>query len=156
MSKYLSGFVALAGIYIAAGRKGAVPIGIALFASWRLVFLYLLVIELVQVPLFYFLFGSLASRMLWVQRLKKKYQAQRNKIMHSKPFLAAKKYGGWGVFFVVAMPAFTGGVLGGVLLARILGLNQRKSILAIISGILICNAGLVFGIVGIKYLLNQF
>ncbi len=154
MFKHLSAFAALTGIYIAAGRKGAVPIGIALLDSWQLVFIYLLIIELVQVPLFNFLFGSLASRMVWAQRLKKKYQAQRNKIMHSKSFLAAKKYGGWGVFFVVAMPAFTGGVLGGVLLARLLGLRRRKSILAIIAGILTCNAGLVFGVVGIKWLLT--
>lgn len=152
MVKYISEFMALVGIYIAAGRKGAVPIGIALFASWRIVFLYLLIIELVQIPLFYFLLGPFTSRMIWVQRLKTKYQAQRTKIMHSKPFLAAKKYGGWGVFFVVAMPAFTGGVLGGVLLARLLGLTQRKSMLAILAGILVCNAGLVFSVVGIKWL----
>lgn len=152
MAKYLSEFIALVGIYIASGRKGAVPIGIALFGSWQLVFLYVLIIELVQMPLFYFLLGPLASRIMWIQRLKIKYQGQRSKIMHSKPFLAAKKYGGWGVFFIVAMPAFTGGVLGGVLLARLLGLNQRKSMLAILAGILICNAGLVFGVVGIKWL----
>ena len=154
MVKKISEFMALVGIYIAAGRKGAVPIGIALFSSWRVVFLYLLIIELVQIPLFYFLLGPLAFRMVWVQRLKTKYQAQRTKIMHSKPFLTAKKYGGWGVFFIVAMPAFTGGVLGGVLLARLLGLRRRKSILAIIAGILTCNAGLVFGVVGIKWLLT--
>ncbi len=152
MGKSINEFMALVGIYIAAGRKGAVPIGIALFGSWQVVFLYILIIEVVQVPLFYFLLGPLASKMKWVQRLKIKYQSQRHKIMHSKPFLAAKKYGGWGVFFVVAMPAFTGGVLGGVLLARVLGLNQRKSMLAILAGILTCNAGLVFSVVGIKWL----
>ncbi|MDD5491451.1 MAG: small multi-drug export protein [bacterium] len=152
MAKYFKEFIALAGIYIASGRKGAVPIGIALFGSWQIVFLYLLIIELAQVPLFYILLGPVASRTAWVQRLKTRYQPQRHKITHSKPFIAAKKYGGWGVFFIVAMPAFTGGVLGGVLLARLLGLNQRKSMLSILGGILACNAGLVFGVVGIKWL----
>jgi uncharacterized membrane protein len=152
MAKYLKELLALTGIYIASGRKGAVPIGIALFGSWQIVFLYVLIIELVQVPLFYVLLGPVASRAVWVQRLKARYQSQRHKIMHSKPFLAARKYGGWGVFFIVAMPAFTGGVLGGVLLARLLGLNQRKSLLAILTGILVCDAGLVFSVVGIKWL----
>lgn len=154
MLRYFQEFIALIGIYIASGRKGAVPIGIALFSSWQLVFLYILIIEVVQVPLFYVLLGPVASRIVWVQRLKTRYQTQRHKIMHSKLFLAARKYGGWGVFFVVAMPAFTGGVLGGVLMARLLGLNQRKSILSILSGILVCDAGLVFGVVGIKWLLT--
>lgn len=145
-----SQFIALVGIYIASGRKGAVPIGIALFGSWQLVLLYILIIELVQIPLFYFLLGPLASRMTWGQRLKIKYQPQRNKIMHSKMFLAARKYGAWGIFFVVAMPAFSGGVLGGVLLDRLLGLDRRKSIIAILCGILACNIGLIFGVEGIK------
>lgn len=154
MLKYFKECIALAGIYIASGRKGAVPIGIALFGSWQIVFLYVLIIELVQVPLFYVLLGPVASRTAWVRRLKTRYQTQRHKIMRSKLFLAARKYGGWGVFFVVAMPAFTGGVLGGVLMARLLGLNQRKSMLAILSGILVCDAGLVFGVVGIKWLFS--
>jgi uncharacterized membrane protein len=150
MAKYFNEFIALTGIYIVSGRKGAVPIGIALFGSWQIVFLYLLIIELGQVPLFYVLLGPVASRTVWVQRLKTRYQPQRHKIMHSKLFLAARKYGGWGVFFMVAMPAFTGGVLGGVLMARLLGLNQRKSILVILAGILICDTVLVLGVVGIK------
>ncbi len=156
MVKYVSEFIALVGIYIASGRKGAIPIGIALFDSWQLVFLYLLVIELAQVPLFYFLLGPLAARLTWVRRLKIKYQVQRNKIMHSKLFLAAQKYGNWGVFFTVVMPAFTGGVLGGVLLARLLGLNRRKSIIAILAGILVCNMGLIFGVEGFKQLVSRF
>ncbi|MDD5258777.1 MAG: small multi-drug export protein [bacterium] len=154
MVKYLSEFIVLAGIYIAAGRKGAVPIGIALFGSWQIVFLYILIIELAQVPLFYFLLGSLASRMMWVQRLKKKYQPQRHKIMHSKLFLSAKRNGGWGVFFIVAMPAFTGGVLGGVVLARLLGIKPRQSIPAILAGILVCDAGLIMSVEGIKWLFD--
>lgn len=152
MAKYFSEFIALVGIYIASGRKGAVPIGIALFGSWRLVLGYLLIIELVQIPLFYFLFGPVASHLSWIQRLKHRNARQKNRIMQGKFFLYARSYGAWGVFLVVVSPAFTGGVLGGVLLARLLGLNQRKSILALLSGILVCNIGLIFGIEGIKRL----
>ncbi|MBI5555152.1 MAG: small multi-drug export protein [Elusimicrobia bacterium] len=152
MVKYVSEFIALVGIYIASGRKGAVPIGIALFGSWRLVLGYLLIIELAQIPLFYFLLGPVAARFLWVQRIKDKYQVNQNKIAQTKTFITAKKYGGCGVFIVVAAPAFTGGVLGGILLARLLGLSRRKSIMAILCGILVCNMGLIFGIEGIKQL----
>ena len=150
MAKYFTEFIALVGIYIASGRKGAVPIGIALFGSWQLVLLYILIIELIQVPLFYFLLGPLATQIAWAQHLKIKYQPQRNRNMHSKIFIAAKRYGAWGIFFVVAMPAFSGGVLGGVLLDRLLGLDRRKSIIAILCGILACNMGLIFGMEGIK------
>lgn len=159
MAKYLSQFIAVVGIYIASGRKGAVPIGIALFGSWRLVLVYLLIIELVQIPLFYFLFGPVASHLSWIQRLKYRYARQKTRIMQGKFFQYARAYGAWGVFLIVAAPAFTGGVLGGVLLARLLGLSRRKSIIAILSGILACNIGLIFGIEGIKrlfFLLSLF
>ena len=156
MAKYFTEFIALAGIYIASGRKGAVPFGIALFGSWRLVLAYLLVIELVQIPLFYFLFGPIASRLSWIQSLKHRYARQKTKIMQGKFFQYARSYGAWGVFLVVASPAFTGGVLGGVLLARLLGLNRRKSIIAILCGILACNIGLIFGVEGIRRLGSFF
>jgi len=152
MAKYLSEFIALVGIYIASGRKGAVPIGIALFGSWRLVLVYLLIIELVQIPIFYFLLGPVASRLSWIQRLKHRYARQKTKIMQGKFFQYARAYGAWGVFLVVAAPAFTGGVLGGILLAKLLGLSRRKSIMAILCGILVCNLGLIFGVEGIKQL----
>lgn len=152
MVEYLSEFIALVGIYIASGRKGAVPIGIALYGSWWLVFIYLLIIECAQIPLFYFLLGPVASRLSWIQKVKHRYHRQKARIMQGKLFQYARTYGAWGVFLVVVMPAFTGGVLGGILLARLLKLSLQKSIIAILCGILVCEAGLIFGVEGIKKL----
>ena len=145
MFKEISHFFTLLGIYIMLGRKGAIPLGIALFDSWVPVFIYVLFIEIIQIPLFFYLLGPLAQRLAWVQRFKKNFSGQRDKLADSKLFKFAKKHGIWGVLFIVSMPAGTGGVLGGILLIKLLGIERRKGSAAILLGILICNCGLVFG-----------
>ncbi len=145
MFKEIGHFFTLLGIYIMLGRKGAIPLGIALFDSWPLAFAYVLIIELVQIPLFFYLLGPVAQRLPWVQRLKRGFYGQRRKMADAKLFKFAQKHGLWGVLFVVSMPAGTGGVLGGILLTKILGLDRKKGISVILLGILICNFSLVFG-----------
>jgi uncharacterized membrane protein len=145
-------FVSLVGIYLALGRKGAIPVGIALLGSWIIVFWYVLIIEFVQIPLFYFLLGPVAHRLPLVQRLKNKFAPQKSKIESSLFFRRAQKFGAWGIFLVVAMPAGTGGVLGGILLARILRIEAGKSLTAVISGIITCNLVLVIATQGFRQL----
>ena len=152
MLKTVKQFLSLVGIYIALGRKGAIPVGIALVGSWVTVFWYVMVIELVQIPLFYYLLGPVAQHLPLVQRLKKKFAPQKTKIENSRFFQKAQRFGAWGVFLVVAMPAGTGGVLGGILLARILRLELGKSLTAVLSGIITCNLFLVLGTQGFRQL----
>ena len=50
---------------------------------------------------------------------------------------AIRKYGAWGLLLFVAIPMPTTGVYTGALLAWLLGVNRRQSLLAIIVGVLI-------------------
>lgn len=156
MTKYITTFFSLVLTYILLGRKGAVPVGIAFLNSWPIVFLYMLIIELVQIPLFYFLFGPVASQLEWVVKLKRKFSTQKAKIEKTKVFKYAEKIGPLGVFIVVVTPAGTGGVLGGVLLSKLLNLDFYRSLAAIIGGILICNLGLILGVEWFKRLILLF
>jgi hypothetical protein len=146
MTKYITTFFTLVLTYILLGRKGAVPFGIAFFHSWLVVLVYMLIIELIQIPLFYFLFGPVASRLGWVIKLKARFRDERIKIEGTKIFKYAHKIGALGVFLVAVMPAGTGGVLGGIVLSKLLKLDFYKSLTAIISAILVCNLVLILGV----------
>ena len=156
MTKYITAFFTLVLTYLLLGRKGAIPIGIAFFNSWVVVFIYMLIIELVQIPLFYFLFGPVASQLGWVVKLKRRFSGQKAKIEKTKIFNYAQKIGALGVFIVVVTPAGTGGVLGGVVLSKLLNLDFYKSLTAIIGGIFICNLGLILGVEWFKRLILLF
>ena len=57
---------------------------------------------------------------------------------------------------MVVTPAGTGGVLGGIVLGKLLNLGFYKSLPAIIGGILICNLGLILGVEGFKRFILMF
>lgn len=139
-------FVTLFISYYAFGRKVAVPVGINLFESWLVLLGWLFFIEAVQIPLFYFLLGPLAAKIPSVVKLKRKFSQQKKKILTLRMFRYFQQYGIWGVFIVVSMPAATGGVLGGVLLSKILGIGYKKSVAALLSGLIVGELLLIFGV----------
>lgn len=146
MAENFKKFITLFVSYYAFGRKVAVPVGINLFESWLFLLGWLFLIEAIQIPVFYFLLGPVAAKIPSVVRLKKKFSQQKKKILTLKTFRYLQRYGVWGVFVVVSMPAATGGVLGGVLLAKMLGVGQKKSIAALLSGLIAGELLLIFGV----------
>lgn len=146
MAQYLSKFFSLMASYFMLGRKGAVPFGFVLFNSPTVVFLNMLVIEFLQIPVLHFLLGPVASKINLVVKLKEHFSREKTGLMKSKIFRHAQKFGAWGVFLVVAMPAGSGGVLGGIILTKLLGINYAKSLAAMVCGIIVCNYFLVYSV----------
>lgn len=112
--------------------RGSIPFGIAIGMNPLLVVLLSIATNIVLIPLVYTglnLFWKYVEDWKIVESYVKRL---RNK---SDPYI--DKYGSFGVFFFVSVPLPGSGVYTGVLIAWLLGMEQRKAILPITFGVLV-------------------
>ena len=152
--------------HIFASRLISIPVAVALFIKWYIAVIFIFIMDLAQVPLFYYVYESpqkikylMARLRLWRMRLQRLYKREtitrRDRNWQALLLKRAQRLGQWGVVFVSAMPSLGGGMWSGVLLAHLLKLNKKRSYLLLAAGSLISCLVLALGFGGIKALIMQ-
>lgn len=137
---FLATFIAA---YILGGRKIGIPYGIAMTSSpWLVIFLSLL-LELIQIPFFYSLYGK-SRDIKWLERFHHHAKKGRKKLKESKSWKWARRFGTAGIFLISSLPSFGGGIWSSVLLAFMLKTDKKVSYFMILSGSFICIFSLAY------------
>jgi uncharacterized membrane protein len=160
--KFILKTLALVITHIVASRLISIPIAVAIFVKWYLAVLFIFVMDLAQVPLFYYIYERpqkirfITARLrLWRQRwnstgYKKKRIFREDRNWQALVLKRAQKFGQWGVMLVSAMPSLGGGMWTGVLLAHLLKIDKKHSYLLLAAGSLMSCLILALGFGGIK------
>ena len=115
--------------------RGAVPIGTGLGLPWHLTLIVAIVGNCVPMPIILFFIKKVLT---WMRGCKVELFRKITNWLHEK---AAKnrvkidKYAAWGLFVFVAIPLPGTGAWTGALIASLLGIDIKKSSLAILCGI---------------------
>jgi len=152
--------------HIFASRLISIPVAVALFYKWYIAVAFIFLMDLAQVPIFYYVYERpqkikfiMVRLRLWrmrVRRISKREKITRgDRNWQAMLLKRAQRLGKWGVFFISAMPSLGGGMWSGVLLAHLLKLDKRKSYLLLGAGSLVSCLVLALGFGGIKALIMQ-
>ncbi len=125
--------IAFIGTQLVLGRKVAIPLGMARGMSFYFVVMLSFGLDLVFVPLVYFIYGTAASRIKFIGRIKRLLIIKQERGEHSKVFKWLKRLGKTGVALAPAIP-FTGGINLSIPLAHMLNLRPRDGFLLISLG----------------------
>lgn len=115
--------------------RGAVPIGTGLGLPWHLTLIVAIIGNCVPIPIILFFIKKVLT---WMRGCKVELFRKISNWLHEK---AAKnrvkidKYAAWGLFVFVAIPLPGTGAWTGALIASLLGIDIKKSSLAILCGI---------------------
>ena len=116
--------------------RGAIPFALSQGMSIPLAYVYCVALNALVGPLLYlFLFSvhKLLSLWDWYKRtFDRLIQRARNKV-HTK----VEKFGYWGVMLFVAIPLPVTGAYTGTLGAWVLGLDAKRTFLAVLAGVMI-------------------
>ena len=172
IQKFILKTLALIITHIVASRLISIPIAVAMFVKWYIAVLFIFTMDIVQVPLFYYLYERpqkirfiTARWRLWQQKwhrtgIKKKTIIREDRNWQALVLKRAQRFGQWGVMLVAAMPSLGGGMWTGVLLAHLLKIDKKRSYLLLSAGSLMSCLVLALGFGGIKtiiiHLLNIF
>ena len=118
--------------YVFLNRAVSMPVGIALGINKYLVFGLIFVLDLLQIPLYYYIFRYGTKKMRLLSFLNDKLPTQ-EKI--NKSFLGRimQSLGNLGIIIVAALPSF-GGMASAVFLAFTLRLNSRRGLIYLAVG----------------------
>jgi uncharacterized membrane protein len=132
----IAGFLSLLPI---SELRGAIPFAITQGMSIPVAYMYCVALNALVGPLLYlFLFSvhKLLSLWGWYKRtFDRLIQRARDKI-HAK----VEKFGYWGVMLFVAVPLPITGAYTGTLGAWVLGLDAKRTFLAVLAGVIISGA----------------
>jgi len=110
------------------GVMNDLPVSLAFFVGW--------IANLLVFPLF-FRGISLSNKMLWKSHFYKKSAIYLSKSAKKKTKSSIDKYGLWGLMVFVMIPLPVTGAYMGTLAAYILGMDYKKSLLAVTIGVTI-------------------
>ncbi len=161
--EYFMKFLILIPTHLIAGRLFSVPLGVALFGKWYEVLIIIVIMDLIQIPFYFYIYES-HNR---VRFIKVRLRLIRRKLMHierrvelkeirnvnARLLRKARSLGEWGVLLVPSLPFLGGGLWSGVLLAHLLKVEKKKSYLLLTCGSMIGCTFLVLGFGGVKALL---
>ncbi len=162
IQRFILKTLALIITHIVASRLISIPIAVAIFVKWYLAVLFIFVMDLAQVPLFYYIYERpqkirfITARLrLWQRRwnrtgYKKKRIFREDRNWQALVLKRAQKFGQWGVMLVSAMPSLGGGMWTGVLLAHLLKIDKKHSYILLAAGSLTSCLILALGFGGIK------
>ncbi len=148
--------------HIVASRLISIPIAVAMFVKWYIAVLFIFVMDIAQVPLFYYIYEKPQKikfitvrwrlwRKRWnLRRYKKQMIFREERNLQAMVLKRAQKFGRWGVVLVSAMPSLGGGMWTGVLLAHLLKIDKKQSYMLLAAGSLISCLVLALGFGGIK------
>jgi uncharacterized membrane protein len=110
------------------GALKGIPIGYAFLVGW--------IANLLVFPVFYKVI-EFSNSALWKNRWYKKFALFLSKRAKSKTQSSIKKYGLWGLMVFVMIPLPITGSYMGTLAAYILGIDYKKSLIAVNIGVTI-------------------
>jgi uncharacterized membrane protein len=138
--------------------RGAIPYGIAHGMSVPVAYLYCVALNALVGPivyLFLFSFHRLFSLMRWYRNLFDRVVERARDRVQKK----VDRFGYWGVMFFVAIPLPITGAYTGTLGAWILGLDARRTFLAVLAGVMISGvivtAVTYFGLGALSFLIKR-
>lgn len=150
MDAFLS--VAITTLLPIAELRGGIPIGVALNLSpWILFPLVIILNTLIFFPV-YFVFDWLYERLEHVEWIRRKKDN-----IHAKGSRYVERYGIIGLALFVSIPLPFTGVYTGSIAARLLGLDWKRSLLAMFIGVFIATgivSLVVYGFLGGIALVN--
>ncbi len=124
--------------------RGAIPYALAHGMSALAAYFYCVILNALVGPFVYGFLSSINKLFLkagWYQKLFDRIVERARTKVHAK----VERFGYWGVMLFVAIPLPVTGAYTGALGAWILGLNARKTFLAVLGGVVI--AGIVVTII---------
>ncbi len=138
--------------------RGAIPYGIANGMSVPVAYLYCVALNTLVGPLVYFFlfsFHRLFSLMRWYRNLFDRVIEQARRRVQKK----VDRFGYWGLMFFVAVPLPITGAYTGTLGAWILGLDAKRTFLAVLAGVMISGVIVTtvtyFGIGAFSFLIKR-
>lgn len=123
-------------LYVLGGRPAAILS--AQFLGRKIYFLLPVVVMLdtLQIPLFYYLYETVSNRSFW-RKFYKKSQKKEERFQQSKLFQRLQLLGTPGVLTITMLPLKGCGMWSGVLLSKLLKLSKQTSYPLMIAGSLL-------------------
>lgn len=164
MIKFLLKVLLLIFTHTVGNRLISIPLAVGLFMKWYLAVLFIFIMDVIQIPFFYFIYERpqkikfiVVRFRYWRRRIntlyKKETITRKARTWEATILKRAQKLGSWGVAVVAAMPSLGGGMWSGVLLAHLLKLNKRKSYIFLGLGSLLSCMLLALGFGSLKALI---
>ena len=148
---YFSKILALVIIHTVFSRLVSIPTGMLMFRDWSVVVLLVFLMDIVQIPFFFYLYEQHKKIRFLARFFEKLYN--KLELMQTKSlFQKSLRFHEWGVILITAMPSFGGGMWSGVLLSHLLNIKRRKSYFLVSLGSLLGCVFLALGWGGIKNL----
>ncbi len=94
-------------------------------------------LDMIQVPLFFFLYEEGTQRIFFLKKLGDRAQRQKEKLANSRFYGRLAVWGQLGVLIVTLLPIKGGGMWSGVLLAHLMKLERGRSYLLLFAGSLL-------------------
>ena len=148
--------------HLIAGRLFSVPLGVALFGKWYDVIILLVIIDLIQIPFYFYIYEShnrlrfIKVRLRLLRRklmnIDRRVKLKEIRNVNARLLKKARSLGEWGIVFIPSLPFLGGGIWSGVLLAHLLKVKKKKSYLLLACGSMIGCVFLVLGFGGVKAL----
>jgi len=146
--KALTTFLIFSLLYIVGSRIVFIPAGMALGIGKYVVLVVVFLLDILQIPFFFFLYEKGAIKIKFLSglyaKLPTKEQMERSGLLKF-----ARSLGSFGVVLTAAIPAFGGGMWTAVLISYILKIDRKKSIVLLAIGSLIGCLLVVYGFEGI-------
>ena len=138
--------------------RGAIPYALAKGVPWYAAYLFCVALNALIAPLL-FLFLSTLHRLLLKIRVYEKLIGRLIERARTKIKAKVERFGYWGIMIFVAIPLPVTGAYTGTLGAWILGLNMKKTILAVAAGVVIAGVIVtvisVFGIQAVSFFIKK-
>lgn len=116
--------------------RGGLPFALLNGMSWPLAYFYCVTCNALVAPLcwiFLSTFHKLFLRMKWYEKFFNRFVERARAKVHG----GVERFGLWGIALFVAIPLPITGAWTGTLGAWILGLEKRKTLIAVIAGVLV-------------------
>lgn len=111
-------------LYLAGGRKIAVPYGVALTSNPWLIVSLTLAADLLQIPFFYFVYGT-GKKIFFLRQFKIDRKSGKARIKKYTIWNFVQRLGNGGIFILASLPSFGGGIWSSVLLAFLLKTDKK-------------------------------
>ena len=119
--------------------RGGIPFAMANGFPWYVAFFYCIVINILVAPVFWIFlvtFHKLFFKMKWYRKLFDKFIVRARKKLHK----SVEKWGWLGIALFVGIPLPMTGAWTGTLGAWALGLDRKKTMLAVVVGVSVAGA----------------
>ena len=131
-------------LYILGGRPAAILSAQLLGLKIFLLLPVVVLMDTLQIPFFYHLYGTISNKLLMRSFLEKGSKKE-ERLRNSKFFQWVQLMGTPGVVVITMLPLKGCGMWSGVLLSKLLGLSRKAGYLLLISGSIV-GCIIVFGI----------